>query len=120
MLSGIQERLEAWAAWVRSGGVQLSYARVRLAQGGVMRAPALMLPEDVVMRVDGAVARLRVRDAQMAQVLCLAYLQNRTLQEIARHERLGSRERARGVLRAAEAWVDACLFSLHAEQSVRP
>src|SRR5690606_41831416 len=61
--------------------------------------------------------RLKVRDAQMAQVLCLAYLQNRTLQEIARHERLGSRERARGVLRAAEAWVDACLFSLHAEQS---
>lgn len=109
MLVDTQQRLDAWGHWVRAGGVALGCKGVNLAVGGTVSLPTCS--DDVAMRVDRAVARLKKRDPEMGRVLVMAYLSQFSLARIARESGMGSRERIRYVLGAAEAWVDAVMFS---------
>lgn len=107
MLTDTQERLTAWGHWVRSGGVDLGYYGVRLVVGSSVPMP--ICPDEDAMDVDRAVARLKQRDQVMGRILVMAYLRQYSLARIARESGVGSRERARYLLGAAEAWIDATL-----------
>lgn len=107
MLADTQRRLQAWGHWVRAGGVALGYRGVNLAVGSSVALP--VCPDEEAMAVDRAVARLKRRDPDMGRVLVMAYLRGYSLSRIAREAGVGSRERARYLLGAAEAWIDASL-----------
>ena len=109
MLVDTQQRLDAWGHWVRAGGVALGCKAVDLGVGGTVSLP--MCSDDAALQVDSAVARLKKRDPEMGRVLVMAYLSQLSLTKIAKHSGLGSRERCRYLLGAAEAWIDACMFS---------
>lgn len=107
MLSDTQQRLTAWGHWVRCGGVDLGCRGVQLVAGSSVPMP--VCPDDDAMGVDRAVARLKKRDQVMGRILVMAYLSQYSLTRIARESGVGSRERVRYLLGAAEAWVDATL-----------
>lgn len=107
MLTDTQDRLRAWGHWVRSGGVQLGYQGVQMAAGSSVPMP--VCADDDAMGVDQAVARLKQRDQVMGRILIMAYLSQYSMARIARESGVGSRERVRYLLGAAEAWVDAKL-----------
>lgn len=109
MLVDTQQRLDAWGHWVRAGGVSLGPNSVRLAVGGTVALP--VCSDDQALQVDRAVARLKKRDPEMGRVLVMAYLSQFSLARIAKNSGLGSRERCRYLLGAAEAWVDAVMLS---------
>lgn len=107
MLGDTQQRLTAWGHWVRSGGVDLGCQGVRMVAGSSVPMP--ICADDDAMDVDRAVARLKHRDQVMGRILVMAYLRQYSLAQIARESGVGSRERARYLLGAAEAWVDSAL-----------
>jgi len=107
MLSDTQNRLVAWGHWVRAGGVDLGCKGVKLAVGGSVAMP--VCADDDAMSVDRAVARLKQRDRDMGRVVVMAYLSQYSLARIAREAGVGSRERARYLLGAGEAWIDCAL-----------
>jgi|TARA_Y100001956_G_C3988315_1_gene128128 hypothetical protein len=111
MLSDTQQRLTEWARWVKTSdsGLRMGYNRVSLVPAGSVAMP--VCSDEQALMVDRAIARLRQRDQNMAEVLVMAYSCGFSLTRIAREAGIGSRERARYLLGAAEAWIDACIVS---------
>ncbi|MBB5321175.1 antiterminator Q family protein [Marinobacter oulmenensis] len=107
MLSDTQQRLSAWGHWVRAGGLDLGVKGVNLAVGSSVAMP--VCPDDEALSVDRAIAQLKRRDHMMGQIVTMAYLSQFSLARIARESGVGSRERARYLLGAGEAWIDAAL-----------
>lgn len=108
MLSDTQQRLEAWGHWVRAGsGVAMGMKGVNLAVGTSVAMP--VCSDDDALSVDRAIARLKHRDPTMGRVVTMAYLGRCSLTRIAGEAGLGSRERARYLLGAGEAWVDCAI-----------
>lgn len=111
MLGDTQQRLTAWAHWVRSSdsGLRLGFSKVGLVAAGSVAMPECS--DEEALAVDRAVARLLQRDPVMGEVLVMAYQYGFSLTRIARDAGIGSREKARYLLGAGEAWVDARLDS---------
>src|SRR5690554_7813476 len=111
MLSDTQRRLTQWARWAQTSdsGLRMGYNRVSLVPAGSVAMP--VCSDEQALMVDRAIARLRQRDQSMAEVLVMAYSYGFSLTRIAREAGVGSRERARYLLGAAEAWIDACIVS---------
>ena len=109
MLSDTQQRLTEWARWVQTSdsGLRMGYNRVSLVPAGSVAMP--VCSDEQALMVDRAIARLRQRDQDMAEVLVMAYSYGFSLTRIAREAGIGSRERARYLLGAAESWIDCAL-----------
>ena len=108
MLTETPERLMEWGRWVRSGGCDSGYSRVNMALGSTISTPHITDEEALV--VDAAVARLKRREPRLGLVLMCYYVRGWSLTIIARE--LGekaSREKIRGMLNVAEAWIDAVI-----------
>lgn len=109
MLGDTQQRLTAWAHWVRSSdsGLRMGYSQVTLVAAGTVSMP--VCSDEDALAVDRAVARLSQRDRVMGEILVMAYQYGFSLARIAREAGVGSREKVRYLLGAGEAWIDCAL-----------
>ncbi|MED5466105.1 MAG: antiterminator Q family protein, partial [Pseudomonadota bacterium] len=84
MLSDTQQRLTEWARWVQTSdsGLRMGYNRVSLVPAGSVAMP--VCSDEQALMVDRAIARLRQRDQNMAEVLVMAYSCGFSLTRIAR------------------------------------
>lgn len=103
MLDETRQRLYDWARWVRSGGISNGFAQVKLGPGA-----GGDVPDEEALQVDRAVARLKARDQELGRVLVNYYVRGWDFSQVGFEMRV-SREKARTLLRSAEAWVDAVL-----------
>ncbi|MCK7547176.1 antiterminator Q family protein [Marinobacter koreensis] len=109
MLSDTQQRLTEWARWVRTSdsGLRMGYNRVNLMPAGSVAMP--VCTDEEALAVDRAIARLRRRDKDMADILVMVYSYGFSMARVARESGVGSRERVRYLLGGAEAWIDCAL-----------
>jgi len=106
MLEDTKNRLQDWGEWVRSGGPSLGYSAVKLAAS----CGGCTVPDDEALVVDRAVARLKRREPVLGRVLVNYYVRRWDYTMIGMEVKM-SREKARVLLRSAEAWVDGRLFT---------
>lgn len=101
----IQDMLTEWARWHRAdkGIGYPSRATWERLRGSSIPEPHIT--DDLAVRVDGAVARLRVRCPDQAEVLTQYYLARRSLSRIARTLKQ-DRRAAAATLKSAENAVD--------------
>ncbi|MDX1816096.1 MAG: antiterminator Q family protein [Marinobacter sp.] len=108
MLDETRNRLIEWARWVRSGGINNGYAQVCL----ITPSGGCDVQDDAALQVDRAVATLKRRDRQMGQALVNYYVRGWDYSMVGLEFRV-SREKARNIVRMAEAWVDSSIFMLN-------
>lgn len=101
----IQERLVQWANWTRADSGIGYPSRTPFDRLRGSSIPEAHITDDVAIRVDAAIGRLRQRCPDQAAVLVEYYLDRRTLAKIARRRRI-NRHQAALVLRQAETAVD--------------
>lgn len=105
MLEDTKTRLCEWGTWVRSGGQSLGYSAVKLiASGG-----GAVVADDDALVIDRAVASLKQREPQMGKALVNYYVRGWDFSMVGLEIGV-SREKARVILRSAEAWVAGRLF----------
>lgn len=111
-----RDMLNNWGEWARRHRIGTEYPSeqpfVRLMrQKGDMAERASQAPVDeaLALRVDAMLARLRLRDRQLHDLLRAHYLRGLSVRALA--VMLGcSVGKASELLRSGEAWIDACLF----------
>jgi hypothetical protein len=108
MLDETRNRLIQWALWVLSGGNSNGYAQVCM----VTPSGGCDVSDDDALQVDRAVAMLKQRDRQMGQALVNYYVRGWDYTMVGVEFRM-SREKARNIVRMAEAWVDSKLFEVN-------
>lgn len=111
-LGDTEYMLEQWGYWRMSGmGVPryvsplFALMRDNVEQiGGI----SYCITDELAVRVDGAVARLTVRDAQMGECVWLYFGAKWPANRVGRHYGVGE-AKARELIKAGVAWVDSSL-----------
>lgn len=102
--------LDQWARWSRvNPGVSLWYQSGSMFSrltGTTLKSP--IINDDEAMVVDHAVARLNVRDSEMAQALVVYYFSGGNTSHVARALDM-NRRKADTLVKASRAWVDGVL-----------
>jgi len=73
-----QELLKLWGLWIRNEFAHLGYARSSL-----YKRKSVSIPQDEVIRIDGALAKVRQQNEQAFQVLKQRYCYRASYQQIA-------------------------------------
>lgn len=105
MLDDTKSRLQEWGKWVRSGGENLGYSSVKL----MAHTGSTVVADDQALAVDRAVASLKKREPQMGKALINYYVRGWDYSMMGVEIGVG-REKARLILRSAEAWVAGRLY----------
>jgi hypothetical protein len=108
--------LEQWGYWRMDGMgvpryVSPLYALIRdntACEGGVKE---YSMTDDLALVLDGAVARLTMRDQQMGNYIWLYFGAKFTALRIARENGMGE-AKAREVIKAGVAWIDCALETI--------
>lgn len=113
MISDAKTALVIWGDWVRRGGDKTgteyrspSLILLRAMMGGVVGMPPMS--DEVPMTVDGILARLKVRDREMYEVIRRDYADRMSIAAIARTMGL-ARYRVEGLRQSGELYVAAHL-----------
>jgi alkylhydroperoxidase family enzyme len=107
MLDDTRQRLMDWGTWVRTGGVSSGYAAVNLVASSNC-CSGYEVADDEALKVDRAVARLKLREPQLGKVVLAYYVRRWDYSMIGLDVKLG-REKVRVLLRSAEAWIDGAM-----------
>lgn len=110
--------LSQWSVWARvSSAVPNGYGESPMFQEVVSKIvkPNIMITDDEAMQIDAILAKLTIRDAEMAKAVVTYYFSNGNASHVARVLTYDAgqkinRKRADVLVKAGTAWVDACLF----------
>ncbi|WP_435234504.1 antiterminator Q family protein [Psychromonas sp. PT13] len=110
--------LSQWAKWAKQGrctpnGFGESPMFKELPEQEAK--PNLLITDDEAMLIDSIIAKLKIRDREMAKALVLFYFSDGNASHVARvlsaqSEQKINRKRADVLVKAGTAWVDAVLF----------
>ncbi|WP_122310684.1 antiterminator Q family protein, partial [Pseudomonas amygdali] len=108
--------LEQWGWWRMSGMgvpryVSPLYALIRDNTPGEGGVAEFVITDDLALAVDGAVARLTKRDAQMGGFVWMYFGMKYPALRIGREAKMGE-AKAREIIKAGVAWVDCALENL--------
>lgn len=116
LVATVQNELAEWGAWERDGGgAQVGCSRLApLGRATPGATPAIT--DDRALVINSIVARMRFRRPQMGNVIYMYYVLNYPDRKVA--ERLGvSRDTARNIRTAGEAWIDHGLLMVEDAQN---
>ncbi|WP_028862585.1 antiterminator Q family protein [Psychromonas aquimarina] len=109
--------LSQWARWAKQGsGAPVGFTSPMFQDVlSEVKKPDLLFSEEEAMLIDSIIAKLKIRDREMAKALVLFYFSNGNASHVARvlsagTEQKVNRKRVDVLVKAATAWVDACLF----------
>jgi hypothetical protein len=105
--------LTQWGIWLRYGDgipryVSPHFALIRDNIEQHSSAPVACISEDLCMMIDGIVARLRQRNAEMGHALVVYYGRDVSYAGLAKGMGI-SKTRAESLVKSAEQWVDGVL-----------
>ena len=110
--------LSQWAKWAKQGGFQPNgFGESPMFQDLPSKVvkPNLLITEEEAMLIDAIIAKLKIRDREMAKALVVFYFSGGNASHVARvlsadaGEKI-NRKRADVLVKAGTAWVDAVLF----------
>ena len=110
--------LSQWAKWAKQGGCQPNgFGESPMFQDVISDVvkPNLLITEEEAMLIDSIIAKLKMRDREMAKALVVFYFSDGNASHVARVLSADAgqninRKRADVLVKAGTAWVDACLF----------
>ncbi|PKF60632.1 hypothetical protein CW745_13965 [Psychromonas sp. psych-6C06] len=110
--------LSQWSIWARVGrAVPNGYGESPMFKevAAKITKPNIMITDDEAMQIDAILAKLNVRDAEMAKAVVTYHFSNGNASHVARvlsydAKKKINRKRADVLVKAGTAWVDACLF----------
>ena len=110
--------LSQWAKWARQGRCTPNGFGESVMFKGLPdqeAKPNLLITDDEAMLIDSIIAKLKIRDREMAKALVVFYFSDGNASHDARvlsakSEQKVNRKRADVLVKAATAWVDAVLF----------
>lgn len=109
--------LSQWARWARQGNGLPSSFGSPMFQDLPQKSsgPNLLITEDEAMLIDSIIAKLKIRDREMAKALVVFYFSDGNASHVARvlsaqSEQKINRKRVDVLVKAGTAWVDAVLF----------
>lgn len=113
-LEDTQFLLEQWARWVHTSSFAcLSYPSIepfRRLLGTTVKSAAISDAEAGI--VDATIAKLKMRDAEMAKVVIYYYLSNSNMSYVVDKLNI-SLNKARILVEAGTSWIDAALEFTH-------
>ena len=109
--------LSQWAKWAKQGGCLPNGFTSPMFQDVLSEVvkPNLLITEEEAMLIDSIIAKLKIRDREMAKALVVFYFSDGNASHVARvlsaeSEQKINRKRADVLVKAGTAWVDAVLF----------
>lgn len=110
--------LSQWAKWARMGCCSPNgFGESPMFQDVISDVvkPNLLITEEEAMLIDSIIAKLKIRDREMAKALVVFYFSDGNASHVARvlSDAAGqkiNRKRVDVLVKAGTAWVDACLF----------